>query len=413
MTSLDLEAKQPLYKWLEDVEDLELYRPGGYHPVHIDDEIKNRYRIVHKLGFGSYSTVWLGRDQQLNRFVAIKFTIASASAESSETKILHHVRVSGHQHPGRKFVATLLDDFELEGPNGRHRCLITEAAGPSVGKVRYETPGNRLPTPIAQRIASQSAEGLAFLHSCGVVHGDFHYNNILFEIPDFHSWSVERVYRCLGEPKKKLVKRNDGNTARPAAPTYVVVPPDPLQLAKLVFDSDDFSVKITDFGESFLAADPHKPILNTPISLAAPEILFQDSIDSKVDIWSFACLIYEVLSNHGLLESFFNDRDEVMIEMVRTFGKLPERWWKKWQNRDQFFEEDGTFKPDSGDLSGEPRTVTLKERLENIRRNDDKGQKELSRDLDLKALELVLCKMLRYEPEERISIDEVVSLLPF
>ncbi|KAG6893518.1 hypothetical protein C0992_009692, partial [Termitomyces sp. T32_za158] len=93
-----------------------------------------------------------------------------------------------------------------------------------------------------------------------------------------------------------------------------------------------------------------------------------------------------------------------MIEMVRTFGKLPERWWTKWENRNQYFEEDGTFRLNSGDLSGEPRTVNLKERLENIRRRDEMGQKELSGDLE--ALELVLGKMLRYEPEERISIDE-------
>ncbi|KAG6887611.1 hypothetical protein C0992_011541 [Termitomyces sp. T32_za158] len=428
MASVETEDEEPLYEWLEDVEDLESYRPGGYHPIHIDDEIKNRYCVVHKLGFGSYSTVWLARDQQLNRFVAMKVSIASASTESSETRILHHIRVAGHQHPGREFVTTLLDDFDLEGPNGRHRCLITEVTGPSVGKVRYETPGNRLPTSVARRIASQSAKGLAFLHSCGVVHGgkihsyftfiyadhseDFHYNNVLFEIPNFHSWSVEEVYRHLGEPRKKLVKRTDGTPTTPAAPSYVVMPPDPLQLAGLIFDSNDWSIKITDFGESFLTVDTKKPSPNIPISVAAPEILFQDSIISpKVDIWSLACLIYEVFSNHGLIESFFNDLDEVMIEMVRTFGKLPERWWTEWENRDQYFEENGTFKLDSGDLSGEPRTVNLKERLENIRRRDEMGQKELSGDLE--ALELVLGKMLRYEPEERISIDEVVSLLPF
>ncbi|KNZ73335.1 Serine/threonine-protein kinase SRPK1, partial [Termitomyces sp. J132] len=404
-------SPRELYQWLDDVEDLEQYSPGGYHPVHIDDVLNGRYCIVHKLGFGSYSTVWLARDQQQNRFVAMKFTIASASAESPETRILHHINASGHQHPGRKFIATLLDDFELEGPNGRHRCLVMEVVGPSVGKVRYETPGNTLPMSIARKVALQSAQGLAFLHSSGVVHGDFHPNNILLEIPDFHSWPVEKIYEHLGKPRKQTVKRTDGNPVTPSAPTYVVKPLHPLLLARRLLDSDYCSIKITDFGESFLATDTDKRFLNTPIAFAAPETIFRDSISPKVDIWALACLIYEVLGNHALLESFFKDPDEIITEMVRTFGKLPDRWWKQWEERDTFFEEDGTFKTDSGYMSGKPRTMDLKERLGDIRRDDEKGQEELRGDLE--ALELVLEKMLRYEPEQRISVEEVVSLLPF
>lgn len=240
---------------------------------------------------------------------------------------------------------------------------------------------------------------------------DFHHHNILFDIPDFHSWSMEKVYRCLGEPIKKHVRRIDSTPSTPTAPSYVVVPPN-IQLDGMAFDSNDCSIKITDFGESFLVADPEKPFPHTPISLAAPEIIFQDPLISpKIDIWSLACLIYEMFSNHRFLYSFFNERDEIIVDMVRTFGKFPERWWTKWENRDRYFEEDATFKLDSGDSSGKPRTVNLRERLENIRMGDEMGQKELSGDLE--ALELVLRKMLRYEPEERMSIDEVVSLLPF
>ena len=38
------------------------YRPGGYHPVHIGDIYRERYRVIHKLGHGTYSTVWLAHD---------------------------------------------------------------------------------------------------------------------------------------------------------------------------------------------------------------------------------------------------------------------------------------------------------------------------------------------------------------
>jgi non-specific serine/threonine protein kinase len=41
-------------EWAED------YRPGGFHPVNIGDTFANdQYKVIRKLGEGSFSTVWL------------------------------------------------------------------------------------------------------------------------------------------------------------------------------------------------------------------------------------------------------------------------------------------------------------------------------------------------------------------
>lgn len=45
-------------------EDLSRYCPGGFHPVHLNDLLDSRYEVLHKLGFGSFSTVWLARDNR-------------------------------------------------------------------------------------------------------------------------------------------------------------------------------------------------------------------------------------------------------------------------------------------------------------------------------------------------------------
>ncbi|KAG5638530.1 hypothetical protein H0H81_012030 [Sphagnurus paluster] len=398
---------QRTYVWKEDVENLERYCPGGYHPVHIDDEILGRYHILHKLGFGSYSTVWLAKDLQKDRFVALKFIVASESAESPDIRILRHLATSNPSHPGRRHMVNLLDDFKIEGPNGTHQCLVTEVVGPGVGKIKHELPKLNLPVPIAKRVASQCAQALAFMHSSGVAHGDFHTGNILFVIPDFHSWSIEKVYEHFGKPYKEPIKRTDGQPLTPAAPRYAVAPTYPLDLAEIVMN-EDCTIKVTDFGQSFFHSESPKT-LHTAIAYAAPEILFEDVITPKVDSWSLACMIYELVGTHTLLESFFGDREGYLIEMVRTFGKLPERWWKQWDRRSTFFEEGGAFKPDSGDDTGEPRTVDLKERLLDIRREDDETQRELTGDLDM--LERLLEPLLKYEPAERANIEDI--LMPF
>ena len=51
------------YKAAVPAEDPNWYRPGGYHPIHLGDRLKDgRYEIVHKLGFGGFATVWLAKD---------------------------------------------------------------------------------------------------------------------------------------------------------------------------------------------------------------------------------------------------------------------------------------------------------------------------------------------------------------
>ncbi|OJI82640.1 hypothetical protein ASPTUDRAFT_123786, partial [Aspergillus tubingensis CBS 134.48] len=37
---------------------------------------EGRYRLVHKLGHGGHSTIWLARDLQNSRYVAVKVIIA-------------------------------------------------------------------------------------------------------------------------------------------------------------------------------------------------------------------------------------------------------------------------------------------------------------------------------------------------
>uniref|UniRef100_A0A1B0CUW4 non-specific serine/threonine protein kinase n=1 Tax=Lutzomyia longipalpis TaxID=7200 RepID=A0A1B0CUW4_LUTLO len=61
-TTDEVYAESPdssLYGSDEEQEDVSQYCRGGYHPIVIGDVFDNRYRVVRKLGWGHFSTVWL------------------------------------------------------------------------------------------------------------------------------------------------------------------------------------------------------------------------------------------------------------------------------------------------------------------------------------------------------------------
>jgi serine/threonine protein kinase len=120
----------------EHVENVERYTPGGYHPVDIGDTITNRqddYTVVHKLGHGGFSTVWLvkrkrkeldsaGQPQiSLHTLKILRADLDDARA-SNELQFLQRLgQVGKSNHPN---IVMLEDSFTISGPNGQHRCLV-------------------------------------------------------------------------------------------------------------------------------------------------------------------------------------------------------------------------------------------------------------------------------------------------
>lgn len=173
----------------DNVESVEKYHPGGFHPVQIGDVFaKGRYEVLHKLGFGGFSTIWLARDLQSRqhstgrgRLVSLKIMLAEESrwpaSDIPDVCIPRELTRLAHDlgHPGGAHIRMYEDVFVHEGPNGQHLCLVSEFAGPSLSGVHF-SPGRvlgsrRLRADLARKVARQLVTAVDLLHTAGVVHG--------------------------------------------------------------------------------------------------------------------------------------------------------------------------------------------------------------------------------------------------
>jgi serine/threonine protein kinase len=167
---------------LEHLEDVQLYVPGGYHPVDLGDTLTNghnRYTIIHKLGHGGFSTVWLVKRQQTppiraadsetSSFHALKILCSDVGdmGEDHEARVLRRLGQVGTSggHPN---IVTLEDSFTVSGPNGNHRCLVFPFLGPKLASPRAE---DALNSSKRHQVCRQLASAVAFLHEKGVSHG--------------------------------------------------------------------------------------------------------------------------------------------------------------------------------------------------------------------------------------------------
>ncbi|KAI3331774.1 kinase domain-containing protein [Xylariaceae sp. AK1471] len=401
--SKNSKPEYPQYTPVEDAELIDDYETGGYHPIHIGDRLgpKDRFHIVHKLGFGGHSTVWLARDEKEGRYVALKVAIAANSNISRERSIIQELEKSLENRRNVN-VPRLRAAFAHVGPNGVHECLATDPGMCSLSRSKSASHGVWLfDLAVARKITAQLIRTISFLHSRGIAHGDLHLGNVLLKLPDLSSMSVDRLYAKYGEPIKEDVIRLDGASLSAHVPRYVVIP---AWLGKKCEDVTlaDAEILLTDFGESWKPTDTSRYTLNTPALYRPPEAMFataeQHPIGLAADIWTLGCSIFALFGQLDLFEGFYPNEDDVFAENISALGKPPQKWWNLWRARQEFFNDEGEWAVKASRVvDGE--YCSLETRVDRIKQDRRGGLG----DEEMADLVSMLQSMLKWRPEDRVS----------
>ncbi|KAG9099148.1 serine/threonine protein kinase, CMGC group [Ceratobasidium sp. UAMH 11750] len=172
------------------------YQPGGYLRVRIADRFVQRYRVVRKLGWGHFSTVWLAHDAHTDTHIALKIVKSApryVRTATDEIDLLQHVIDRGAsdpsavRHPGRDRLVTFLDAFKHTNPRSGqiHSCIAFEPLGMNLLQL-IQLPEHKhrgIPVQLCKQIARQTLHGLDYLHRvCKLIHTDLKPENIMLRI---------------------------------------------------------------------------------------------------------------------------------------------------------------------------------------------------------------------------------------
>jgi predicted unusual protein kinase regulating ubiquinone biosynthesis (AarF/ABC1/UbiB family) len=133
-----------------------------------------RYRIERFVGEGSLKLVYQGRDNRLEREVAIAFLKAEALDPADIARI--HAEARSMARLGDH--ASIVGVYDAGEENGRPFIISEFMAGGAVDDLQNRSPDRRLSVDKAIEIAEQLCGALAHAHSRGIIHRDLKPANV-------------------------------------------------------------------------------------------------------------------------------------------------------------------------------------------------------------------------------------------
>ncbi|KAJ7630048.1 kinase-like domain-containing protein [Mycena polygramma] len=204
--------------------------------------------------------------------------------------------------------------------------------------------GLRLPGQekmITKALVHQLMQGIAFIHARGIAHGDLHPRNIGVALPELEAFTEIQIWKTVCRPDLLPLLPYDPTRDPDSFPPYLC---EAIDLGDFVLKQTPNlaargppRVRILDLGHAyFVETSPPPPCVN-PLTFRPPEVIFPRLLDRKndghwdrrSDIWSLACMLYDIVSAKFLFARSWlgPDLNDSLIRMMAMgCGGVPDNW---------------------------------------------------------------------------------------
>lgn len=187
----------------------------GHYVFNLGENLTPRYKILSKMGEGTFGRVLECWDRQTRDYVAIKVIRSIKKyrdAAMIEVDVLERLVKSD---VGCSSCVQILNWFDYRN----HICIVFEKLGPSLFDFLKRNKYCPFPVDLVREFGRQLLESVAFMHELRLIHTDLKPENILLVSSDYvklpsckRVMSDETQFRCL--PKSSAIKLIDfGSTA--------------------------------------------------------------------------------------------------------------------------------------------------------------------------------------------------------
>ncbi|ALC41383.1 maker64 [Drosophila busckii] len=270
-------------------------QPGDWLNAH-------RFKVLQKIGNEHSSSVFLAWDSKKQCNVAIKINRDSVPFKMNairEIDVFRTIQITDPSSPIQERFVKLYSTFRCD--NG-HVCMVLEPMDCDLLATLQDL-GTGLQLREVKHIVRQLLTALDFLHTrCHYIHTDIKPENILVRHNSKSKWPKQ---------VRKGLKQN-------------------CSLQQLFALEYDYDVKLADFGNSLsMHREPESYFhrIQTP-PYRAPEAVMGGYYDTSADIWSMACLIFELAAGGYLIcpkfdQTFLTDQD-LLAQMFGRLGPMPD-----------------------------------------------------------------------------------------
>lgn len=232
----------------------------------------------------------------------------------------------------------------------------------------------------------------------------------------FDELSIPDFRKKFGEPETVPISRVDDKPLTSNVPAYAV---EHLYLGKKAKEftlADAHGLILSDFGEAFSPATEQRlgRECNTPLAKRAPETLFEPEtyISYPSDIWSLGTAIWEILGMKFIF-SEAETQDEIVAQQIDVLGasNFPESWRNQWERAGEEEKSDSSTAIPRRPTGVRETWPNLEDAFEEFvqkyrRKREATG---IFEEQETRAILELMRSMLRFRPEERLTIDEVLK----